>query len=48
MSVNGMKRLLKHLERRLPHAIDITEHYEIKSRIDELRDKLKLADARQH
>ena len=40
MNISGMKKLLVHLERRLAYAIDITEHYEIQKRIEELRTKI--------
>ena len=40
MSPSGMKKLLAHLERRLPYAIDITEYHQIKKRIDDLRKKI--------
>jgi hypothetical protein len=44
MSIEGMKRQLRFLERRLPHAIDITEYYEIKGKIKDLRGKIILTD----
>jgi|TARA_R110001583_G_scaffold16234_5_gene66152 hypothetical protein len=46
MSINGMKKLLSHLERRLPYAIDITEYNQIKGRMKEIRSKIKDAHMR--
>tara|TARA_A100001011_G_scaffold394811_1_gene488086 strand:- start:682 stop:828 length:147 start_codon:yes stop_codon:yes gene_type:complete len=44
MSIEAMKKQLRFLERRLPYAIDITEYYEIKVKMKELRGKIVSTD----
>jgi len=46
MNIAGMKKLIFHLERRLPSAIDITEYNQIKERLKVLRSKVVQAHIR--